>query len=126
MLRASDCVKLSNFAATCHVIVLPSYMPGETFPVCLLEGMAVGLPAIGTRWFGIPDIIADGETGILIEPRDVDALTAAIERFLADPAFYSRAHQNALVRFRERYTSTAVAASYSSLYEAATNEYLAQ
>jgi glycosyltransferase involved in cell wall biosynthesis len=114
-----DLVEAPALLRSCHVIVLPSYMPGETFPVCLLEGMALGLPAIGTRWFGIPDIIADGETGILIEPRDVDALTTAIERFLTDPEFYSRARKNALVRFGEQFTSTAVTASYSSFYEAA-------
>ena len=103
----------------CHVIVLPSYALGETFPVCLLEGMALGLPAIATRLSGIPDIIADGETGILVEPHNVDALTTAIEGFLTDPAFYSRARQNALARFREQFASTAVAASYSLFYEAA-------
>ena len=103
----------------CHIIALPSHMLGETFPVCLLEGMALGLPAIGTRWFGIPDIVADNETGILVEPQDVNALTTAIERFLTDPALYARARQNALARFREHYASTAVAASYSSLYQAA-------
>ncbi len=102
----------------CHVIALPSYAGGETFPICLLEGMALGLPAIATRLNGIPDIIADGETGFLVEPRDVDALTTAIERFLTDPAFYSRARQKTLARFHERFASTAVAASYSSLYEA--------
>jgi len=46
-----------------HVVVLPSYMEGEMFPLCLMEGMALGLPAIGTRWSGIPEIIVDGETG---------------------------------------------------------------
>ena len=55
----------------------------------------------------------------LVEPRDVTALTTAIERFLTDPAFYSRARQNTLARFREQYASTAVAASYSLFYEAA-------
>lgn len=102
-----------------HVIVLPSYMSGETFPLCLLEGMALGLPAIGTRWFGIPDIIADGQTGNLVEPRDVDALRQAIERFLTDHAFYLQARQKAVARFQERFTSTAVARSYLSLYHAA-------
>ncbi|MBB4200113.1 hypothetical protein CCR94_04370 [Rhodoblastus sphagnicola] len=101
-----------------HLMVLPSAMFGETFPLCLLEGMALGLPAIGTRWFGIQDIIVDGETGILVEPHDVMALARAIERFLTEPGFYSRARRNALARFNARYTSTTVADAYSRFYEA--------
>lgn len=104
---------------TAHVIVLPSYTSGEMFPVCLLEGMALGLPAIGTRFSGIPDIIEDGKTGILVEPRDDDGLTRAIERFLTEPGFYARARQNALARFRSRYTATVVAGAYAARYAAA-------
>jgi glycosyltransferase involved in cell wall biosynthesis len=104
---------------TAHGVVLPSYMKGEMFPLCLIEGMALGLPAIGTRFSGIPEIIEDGETGILIEPRDEDALAHAIERFLEEPAFYARARQNTLARFRSRYAATAVARAYVEHYEAA-------
>jgi glycosyltransferase involved in cell wall biosynthesis len=99
-----------------HVVVLPSYMPGETFPISLLEGMALGLPAIGSRWYGIPDIIADGETGIVVEPRDVEGLASAIERFLTDRDYYSAASRKAKKRARERFTATAVADTYSGIY----------
>lgn len=101
-----------------HVIALPSYMHGETFPLCLLEGMALGLPAIGARWFGIPDIIVDGQTGILVDPGDVEGLSRAIERFISDRPFYFEARCNAVARFRARFTSTAVADAYLSLYRA--------
>lgn len=102
-----------------HVVVLPSFMQGETFPLCLLEGMAMGLPAIGTRWFGIPDIIEDGRTGFVVEPRDPVALAGAIERFLADPALWASASRRAQERMRERFTGAAVARAYSEAYEAA-------
>lgn len=102
-----------------HVVVLPSYMTGEMFPLCLIEGMALGLPAIGTRFSGIPEIIADGETGILVEPRDEEALERAILRYLEEPGFYSRAQQNALVRFRSRFAATAVARAYLEHYQSA-------
>jgi glycosyltransferase involved in cell wall biosynthesis len=102
-----------------HVVVLPSYMEGEMFPLCLMEGMALGLPAIGTRWSGIPEIVADGETGILVEPRDDRGLALAIERFLIDPMFYTHARKNALDRFKSRYSATSVARAYSKQYEAA-------
>ena len=102
-----------------HVVALPSYMSGEMFPLCLIEGMALGLPAIGTRFSGIPEIIEDGKTGILVPPRDEDALADAIQRFLEDPAFYARAREMALVRFQSRFAASAVASAYSRQYEAA-------
>jgi glycosyltransferase involved in cell wall biosynthesis len=102
-----------------HVVVLPSYETGEMFPLCLLEGMALGLPAIGTHWSGIPDIIEDGKTGILIAPRDENGLADAIERFLAEPGFYALARANAMARVQSRFTATLVAKTYSESYLAA-------
>lgn len=97
-------------------VVLPSYMSGETFPLSLLEGMALGLPAIATRWFGIPDIVTDGETGLLVPPRDAPALARAIERLATDAAFYEAASRNAAQRVRARFTASAVAREYAALY----------
>lgn len=111
-----DLRAMPELLRSAHVVVLPSYMWGETFPLCLLEGMAVGLPAIATRWFGIPDIVEDGETGILVEPRDVETLAQAIRRFVTEPGDYRRARRKALARFNARYTSAAVAAAYSEFY----------
>jgi glycosyltransferase involved in cell wall biosynthesis len=86
------------------------------FPLCLLEGMALGLPAIGTRWSGIPDIIEDGVTGIIVEPRDETSLMGAIERFLAEPDFFAQAREAARARVRARFTATVVAESYTQSY----------
>ena len=103
----------------CHVIVLPSYMGGETFPVALLEGMCMGMPAIGTRWFGIPDIIADGENGLLVEPRDSKALARAIEALAGDLTFFARASEAAARRAQREFTGESVARRYAELYERA-------
>jgi glycosyltransferase involved in cell wall biosynthesis len=99
-----------------HVIVLPSSMPGETFPISLLEGMSMGMPAIGSRWFGIPDIIVDGESGFVVEPGSVDALARAIEHYLADPAAFAAASKNARARAKAHFTGAAVAGAYAALY----------
>ncbi|WFU79113.1 glycosyltransferase family 4 protein [Bradyrhizobium sp. CIAT3101] len=104
------------------VIVLPTYEPGEMYPLCLLEGMALGLPAIGTRWSGVPDIIDDEVTGIIVEPKDEDGLAWAIERFVADPEFLARAREKSLARIRSRFTATIVADSYAELYRDAIAE----
>jgi glycosyltransferase involved in cell wall biosynthesis len=102
-----------------QVVVLPTYEAGEMFPLCLLEGMALGLPAIGTRWSGIPDIIEDGVTGIIVEPRDEVSLAGAIERFLTEPRFFAQAREAARARVRARFTATVVAESYAESYLAA-------
>ena len=102
-----------------QVIVLPTYEPGEMYPVCLLEGMALGLPAIGTRWSGIPDIIDDGVTGVIVEPKDEANLIHAIERFVADPSFLAQSREGALARIRSRFTATIVADRYAELYREA-------
>ena len=100
-------------------IVLPSYMVGEVFPVSLLEGMALGLPAIGARFSGIPSIIADGETGYVVEPGDVASLADAIERLAADPAAAAAMGRRARERVRERFSASAQSRSLETIYEEA-------
>lgn len=65
------------------IFVLPSFAEGV--PVVLMEAMAAGLPVVTTRIAGIPELVADGDTGRLVPPGDEVALTAAIARLLADP-----------------------------------------
>src|SRR5436309_1145750 len=66
------------------LFVLPSLF--EPFGIVLLEAMAAGLPIIASRVGGIPDVIEDGRTGILVEPRNVQALADAIDSLVADPS----------------------------------------
>lgn len=54
-------------------------------PTVLLEAMAMGLPVVSTRLTGIPEIVDDGSTGLLVPERDPAALAAALSRLLADP-----------------------------------------
>ncbi|MGD0192022.1 MAG: glycosyltransferase family 4 protein [Rhizomicrobium sp.] len=64
------------------ISVLPSH--AEATSISGLEAMATGLPLIGTRVGGIPAIIADGATGLLVEPRQPRAMAAALSRLIAD------------------------------------------
>jgi glycosyltransferase involved in cell wall biosynthesis len=50
----------------------------------LMEAMACGLPAVSTRLVGIPDLVRDGETGLLVEPNDAEALAGALMRLAKD------------------------------------------
>ena len=65
------------------VFVLPTR--DEAFGTVFQEAAAAGLPAIGTRINAVPEIVLDGETGVLVPPRDRAALAAALDRLLASP-----------------------------------------
>jgi glycosyltransferase involved in cell wall biosynthesis len=57
----------------------------DGLPQMLMEAMACGLPVVSTRLVGIPDLVVDGETGLLVSPGDVAALASALERLARDP-----------------------------------------
>ena len=97
-------------------VVLPSYMPGETFPISLLEAAAMGVPAVGTRWFGIPAIIVDGETGLLVDHKDVDDLTRALQSLIDDRLNAKRLGNNARARAALVYSATVIANTYLNHY----------
>ncbi|HEX2016535.1 MAG TPA: glycosyltransferase [Solirubrobacteraceae bacterium] len=69
--------------------VLPSIVAGdgqmEGLPNVLIEALAVGVPVVSTRISGIPELIRDGDTGLLAEAADAGSLARALERLLADP-----------------------------------------
>lgn len=65
------------------LFVLPTYYR-EGVPKALIEAAAAGLPAVTTDTAGCRDIVVDGETGLLVPPRDVPALTDAIDALLGD------------------------------------------
>lgn len=71
------------------LFVLPSVVASdgqmEGLPVALVEALACGVPVVTTRLSGIPELVVDGETGLLAEPGDADALADALARALEDP-----------------------------------------
>jgi len=70
------------------VVVCPSRREG--FGVACLEAMANGRPVVATRVGGLRDLVVDGETGLVVPPRDPAALRAALERMLSDPRLRRR------------------------------------
>ena len=68
-----------------HSVVAPSG-DREGTPVGILEAGASGLPVVATRHEGIPDVVVEGETGLLVDERDVGAMAAAMLRMAREPA----------------------------------------
>ena len=76
---------------------------GDCLPMVLSEAGAAGLPTVSTRIAGIPEIIQDGETGFLVPPGDVQALTAALQCLIEDPKLRLRQGQAARQVLEQRY-----------------------
>jgi starch synthase len=86
----------------------------EGFGLALLEAMLAGLPVVATSVSSIPEIVADGETGLLVPPDDPAALRAALERVLADPGSFGEAGR---ARARAEFSVTKMADRTLALYE---------
>jgi glycosyltransferase involved in cell wall biosynthesis len=76
----------------------------EGLSVAILEALAAGRPVVATRVGGIPEIVRDGETGLLVPPEDPAALAQAVVRMLSDPALASRLGSNGARLVREHFT----------------------
>jgi len=85
---------LSTF--TCFV--LSSYLEG--LGTSVMDAQAMGVPVVATRTGGVPDIVEDGVTGLLVSPRDPEALAGAIARMLREPGMRQQLAKTALVRSR--------------------------
>ena len=82
--------------ASLDVLVLPSAY--EEMGSVLTEAMAAGLSVVASEVGGIPEVVRDGETGLLVPPGDVGALAAALDRLVDDPALRARLAAGALAR----------------------------
>jgi glycosyltransferase involved in cell wall biosynthesis len=96
------------------VVCLPSRREG--LPMALLEGMAFGRPVVATSVGGIPDLVEDGVTGLLVAPGDVDGLTAALLELAADPARRKRMGAAARASVAALASADIVAAGWRDLY----------
>jgi glycosyltransferase involved in cell wall biosynthesis len=79
----------------------------DNLPVVLIESLAMQVPAISTRITAIPELIIDGETGLLVEPEDDRALAAAMRRLLADEDLSRRLAEAGRRRVIEQFTTRA-------------------
>ena len=96
------------------VFVSPTYAEG--FSNTVLEAMASGLPIVSTTAVGVVDCLRDGENGLLVEPGDVPALAAALERITTDAPLRDRLRATALEEVRRTYAWPQVAGQIAAEY----------
>ena len=96
------------------IFVLPSL--AEPFGLVILEAMALGRPVIATDAGGPPEIIENGETGLLVPPSDPPALAAAIRRLLTDRKATEAMGRRGRERFEARFTAARMAQDMLELY----------
>ena len=113
--RADRAMAVSLFLA-CSFFVLPSRH--EPLGIVNLEAMAAGKAVIASHVGGVPEIVADGETGLVVPPQDIDELSAAIRRLIQDVALRDRLGQAGARRAR-RFDWPAVAEQYHQVYSTA-------
>jgi glycosyltransferase involved in cell wall biosynthesis len=100
-----------------RVLVLPSSQ--ETSPMVIAEAMAVGVPVVATRTGGIPSLVADGETGWLVDVGDVAALADRLVRVLGDDNRTQSMARAARIVAADRFEPAAVATRMHDVYLAA-------
>lgn len=100
--------------SACDVFVLPSEY--EAFGIVLCEAMACEKPCIGTRVGGVPEVISDGETGLIVEYDDVPALVEAITQILSMPDTGKSMGVKGRKKVREKFTWDRVAKMIDNLY----------
>lgn len=96
--------------AASDFLALPSYREG--FGMVIIEAAAAGIPAIGTRIYGISDAIVDGETGILVPPASCHSLGLAMRRFAMDAGVRQAMGSSARTRVRRDFEQSQVVARY--------------
>jgi glycosyltransferase involved in cell wall biosynthesis len=96
------------------IFVLPSF--SESAPMVISQAMCVGLPIVTTRVGGIPEMIEQGLTGVMLEPGDVDALTVELARLIENPAarqqLATAAREVGFTRYHPESIARATAAAY--------------
>ena len=91
-----------NYLRTSDLFVFPTYFEGQ--PVSVLEAMAYQCGIVATRVGGIPQMIEQEQTGLLIEPKDPEGLKSALQKLLSDPELCERLGKNARAKVQKEFS----------------------
>jgi L-malate glycosyltransferase len=101
--------------AGAHVFLLPSET--ESFGLSALEALACGVPVVASRVGGLPEVIRDGETGMLLPVGDISGMARAASDLLTDTGRWEAMSRRAAADARSRFSRDAIVGQYEALYE---------
>jgi glycosyltransferase involved in cell wall biosynthesis len=105
---------LRAFYHRAHLFVLSSVT--EALPNVILEAMAAGLPIVATRVGGIPEVVVEKSTGLLVEPGDVTGLAAALDYLLKNSEIRESMGQHGRERVMQQYSLTAMVKGHEEVW----------
>ncbi len=121
-LQLRECVEflgerrdIPELLAHAKLFILPSKTEGISLTI--LEAMARGLPVVTTRVGGNPEVVLEGETGLLVPSQDPRSLAEAIARIWADDAMGRRMGEQARLRVEKEFEIRAMVAQYEAIYQ---------
>jgi glycosyltransferase involved in cell wall biosynthesis len=106
---------LGDLLAAMDVFVLPSLWEG--LPLSMILAMGAGLPIVATAVAGVPEVVEEGRTGLLVPPADAAALGAALARVFGDAAFAQRMGREARASVLPRFGVDGYVRSIAGLYD---------
>ena len=106
--------QVAPLLAAADVFLLPSQ--SESFGLSALEALACGTPVVGSRAGGLPEVVRDGETGILCTIGDVDGMARAALSLLSDAGKWRAMSRAAAADARERFAMDDIVERYEQLY----------
>jgi glycosyltransferase involved in cell wall biosynthesis len=119
--NVSDCVRfvgweedLARAYATMDILALSSLNEGT--PVAIIEAMAAGKPTVATDVGGVADVVSEGQTGLLVQPRQPAALAQALVKLAADPTRRRIMGAAARIDAAERYSADRLVTDLEALY----------
>jgi glycosyltransferase involved in cell wall biosynthesis len=110
--------EIREFMGACDVLAFPSQPAfGEGFGLAALEGMAAGRPIVATATCSLPEVVASGESGLLVDPENSDELAAALVRLAADSHLRAEMGREAHRRARDVFSLEAMVQRTIAVYD---------
>jgi glycosyltransferase involved in cell wall biosynthesis len=122
-LALGDCVEFTGFRADVQeligrlTILVHASTTGEPFGQVVIEGMAAGKPVVATRGGGVPEIVVDGETGLMVPMGEAQPMAEAIERLLSDPTRAAAMGRAGRQRVTDHFTIQHTARKVEGIYD---------
>jgi glycosyltransferase involved in cell wall biosynthesis len=121
-LGLDDTVHFMGFQANAQSImrsfeIFVSSSETEGLPLASVEAMGMGLPVVLTNCGGVPEVVEDGRSGLLVPTKNPDALAEGLLALLEDPAFAARLGNEARLRARSNFSLDSMLQGYTGLYQ---------